>query len=660
MTVTPFMITQQWRGSLLWMVILFWGLTLTAQKDRLIITPPLSNAVLQQAAIGKETSPHKIPPMFDRRNQLDTLELPFFDDFTTTTMYPDMRRWMDSLVFINSNFPISPPSFGVATFDNLDKWGNAYNGFQFSMDVFRGSDTLTSRPINLKSYRQGNNDVNYTEADSVYLSFFYQPQGRGDRPENRDSFVLQFKNQSGQWVNVWSVNGMRFHPFRQVMVPVIHASFFWEAFQFRFINYTFAMGNLNHVHLDYVQLNRDRSAVDTVIRDVAINAKPPSLLHDLYAMPYRHFLVNPSGLSRANHGAGVRNMDSETINTRFQMEAFKDTQRLVIFPFSANNRNVFSRTDTLETFSTFDMDRWPSTENPVIRCEYRIDPQAGNTTPSLYNSLGNNDVYIREQRFGNYYAYDDGSAEGGIGLSYEGLPPGRGLFALRYQLTRPDTLRGVSFFFNQSLENVSSRPFSVAIWNQIQPGQREVKPLYEMPVLYPIYTDSINGFHTFILDTTIILPAGIFYVGWSQVGTFNLNVGYDQNYEFEDGQRGNPHIFYNLLGLWDTPPSVIKGAPMIRPVLGADLNTHNHIPAFPYRQPLKVVVYPNPFQEELTIHAGHSDKLELQLFSVTGTCVANGRMTSGEKWNPGPLPPGCYFLKVKSPLGTTTTKIMKQ
>src|SRR5437868_1214518 len=57
----------------------------------------------------------------------DTLLLPFLDDFSKPAIFPRDDLWMDSAAFINDDFPKNPPTIGVATFDGLNKFGNAYN-----------------------------------------------------------------------------------------------------------------------------------------------------------------------------------------------------------------------------------------------------------------------------------------------------------------------------------------------------------------------------------------------------------------------------------------------------------------------------------------------------------------------------------------------------
>jgi len=113
-------------------------------------------------------------------------------------------------VYFNSNFPISPPSFCVATFDGLDSTGYPYD---FSSQTAHGiADSLTSHPIDLSVI-----------IDSVYLSFQYQAQGNGNAPEQNDSLRLDFFSKAdSSWVRVWSVPCTGTHSFKKVMVPCWH------------------------------------------------------------------------------------------------------------------------------------------------------------------------------------------------------------------------------------------------------------------------------------------------------------------------------------------------------------------------------------------------------------------------------------------------------
>jgi len=91
-----------------------------------------------------------------------SLNLPFFEDFTDSEVFPDPLKWADSDAFINASFPSDPVSYNVATLDAIDMYGNVYA----INDQPVSSDKLTSCPFNLGMYEGGEN--------TIILSFFYQ------------------------------------------------------------------------------------------------------------------------------------------------------------------------------------------------------------------------------------------------------------------------------------------------------------------------------------------------------------------------------------------------------------------------------------------------------------------------------------------------------
>ena len=124
------------------------------------------------------------------------LNLPFFEDFKQKGFYPDTAKWMDNYVFVNQDFPLFPPSWGAATFDAINQYGDLYgnaNPLQFF------ADQLTSKPIRLDSIFDPAPQA-LSPADSLYLSFYYQPQGVGNDPQPQDSLMLQFGWYTGDFV----------------------------------------------------------------------------------------------------------------------------------------------------------------------------------------------------------------------------------------------------------------------------------------------------------------------------------------------------------------------------------------------------------------------------------------------------------------------------
>ena len=103
-----------------------------------------------------QTKQKQIPKM---RTSL-TVSLPFLDDFSYNSYFPNNLLWEDSAVFINRSYPINPVTIGVATFDGLDANGMAYDISASTQG--KRADSLTSKAIDLSA------------VDSAYLLFYYK------------------------------------------------------------------------------------------------------------------------------------------------------------------------------------------------------------------------------------------------------------------------------------------------------------------------------------------------------------------------------------------------------------------------------------------------------------------------------------------------------
>ncbi len=124
----------------------------------------------------------------DKKILNNPITLPFFDDFTSKDIFPDTSHWIDNYAFINNSYPVCPVSIGVATLDAIDNTGAIYADASIYPFI---ADHLTSRHIRLDSIFTPRIKA-ISARDSVYLSFFYQPQGNGNAPETKDSLILEF------------------------------------------------------------------------------------------------------------------------------------------------------------------------------------------------------------------------------------------------------------------------------------------------------------------------------------------------------------------------------------------------------------------------------------------------------------------------------------
>lgn len=599
---------------------------------------------LKYNAIIKQNLKQKV----SKRSLDDTMSLPFFDDFTTTQVFPDTRMWIDNQVYINRHFAISPPSYGVATFDNLDNKGNPYQAL--NGNTHNHCDSLTSNPINLKDYKIGINTQLYTLNDSIFLSFFYQTQGLGDVLDQTDSLVLKFKDNTGFWQTVWKVSGSKMQPFKQVLVGVLNNNYLFNGFQFRFINYSKSTGNMNQWHLDYIRMAANRNGKDTAINDVAINNIPNSPLLFYHSMPYDHFKANPVYNTATAHSFTTRNNNTVPVNVSFSCKVRNVyNQLLKDYPFSGSVRNVNSLSDTTEFFTQIQMDTL-SGKYPKINLEYAIQPGANDFTPSQYNSLGNNNVINKTIEFNNYFAYDDGTAEGGYGLDYGSLPSGPGYASIKYYAFKPDTLRGISVFFNQSVADVRFKTFYLTVWTKLsEPPANNTKNdvvAKKMEIPTTVFADSINGFVNFIFDTAVLLPVGDFYIGWQQNTNYILNVGYDNNYKIAQSGGKNTNLFYNLNGYWESVSPLITGAVMMRPLLGAEIKNSTSIERIQLSNNKKVTVYPNPSGNSNVLNVSSDESIKgIQLFNSMGQNI-KVEVSSENQLNIENLSKGVYWLNI--------------
>jgi hypothetical protein len=539
------------------------------------------------------------------RAPLDTLYLPFVEDFSKSEVYPDLSRWMDQKVYINNTFGKDAPSINVATFDGLDSLGLPYSN---SQSAYGFADTLTSRPIFLK----------FPASDSIYLSFYYQPQGNGRPPAARDSLILEFKSPlMYRWTQIRRFSGSAVVPFKQILIPITDTMFLQDGFQFRFRNKGSLFGADDHWNIDYIKLDRIRTYNDTQTDDVSFNTNPTSFLKGYTAVPYNQY---DSSLIAANHFVSIRNNFSRpNTNVLFTFTAYETTTNTKIdsatrgIPFGPES----SQTEASRKFS---FNSFPGRFN--IRTSYVV------TTPD--DVFKSNDTIVRNQPFGDFYAYDDGSAENGYGVV--GSNDGRA--AYRFNMLNEDTLRAVDIFFTQNSVNVSQKLFTLTIWKNLGPEQI----VYQKISLNPEYNHGINGFTRIYLDSPIILN-GTFYVGWIQNSDYSLNVGYDHNTE------NNDKLYYNVDSRgW--LQSVIKGSLMIRPVFLDAKDMPVGINPTPMKPSFSM--YPNPAQDQLNVRFGESQpkNFEIRVKNLLGQTMLNP-VQNQVQLNTSGLQPGLYLLEIK-------------
>lgn len=587
------------------------------------------------------------------KTESDTLRLPFFDDFSTYTVYPDPSKWTDQWVYVNQHFGYRPPSLGVATFDHLDETGSPYNN-ELNASSYDVADILTSCPIDLT--RPNGNP--FTPADSIYLSYYVQANGYGYELDQDDSLMLQFKNRFGDWITVWRKGGQRERSeFEQVFIPVTDTVFIHNAFQFRFFNFTRKSGNANHWNLDYVKLDTARTMLDSVHEDYAIQSLPTSLLDRYFSMPYRHFLADPGRESADSIFFRASNLNDVTRNIEARLIASGNGFPIVATDFVNNANNVPAFGDALRRFKNFSQTGF-SGDTVLIRHRYEI------RQPTIQNPFRENDAVDAVQFFGPYFAYDDGSAESGFGFDHDATPSNiSGQVALEFNLNQEDTLKAIAVFFNQSIRDVSGSAITLRVWSNITPvgtGVAQDEVIWEKDILIqPADTGLFNQYVYYSLDTTLILPAGKFYIGWSQNSMFHANIGFDNNHgRHTSPDQASPYLYYEVLGNW-SQANVPGGALMMRPFFGP-LPSAPVVVNVPEISSTKApVIFPNPASESIQVASLVRTK-RIALYNLHGQVVKIVNKPTGEI-SISDLPKGVYIVMFETTNGQThTARLLKQ
>ncbi|HSW67104.1 MAG TPA: hypothetical protein VLH16_00845, partial [Bacteroidales bacterium] len=570
------------------LIIIIFFLQLTKLVAQEIIVPLHDNPMLKNTVSERSATLKSLPQL---------LMIPFNDDFSDAAHFPDQILWSDSDVFVNQNFPKFPPTLGVATFDVLDQFGEIYHAATANIFI---ADYLTSRPLRLDSTLVGAQMHRLTPADSIILSFYYQPGGHGFAPDPSDSLVVEFYldhyvDSLKRWVRVWSASGQQLEPFREqhgnyfgyAEIRITDTAFMKPGFRFRFFNYASIripaapsrQSNRDFWHIDDVYINRNRTSGDRSRLDVAFVNQPGSLLKNFYAMPYRQYKQNSVNEMGFNLQVLISNRSNINQPSSYRYEVRNAAGALI----SKHETPVLS----FLPYHTSGYVNQPEVAQPPVNLIFPSynQPSASFFVEHIITHHGTltpdrNDTVRFVQTFSNEFAYDDGSAEAGYGLNFQG-----GMLAYRFRLNTPDTLTAIRMFFNRTINNASQQFFRLKVWNEF--GGRPGQLIYSQENLRPQYHEGLNVFHEYQIEQPVFIennsfPGLVFYIGWEQFTDDLLNIGFDHN----TNSSGN--ILYLLSGQWYN--TMFEGSLMMRPVFGTLLLGTDQPP-----EPQKLmVIYPNP------------------------------------------------------------------
>jgi hypothetical protein len=383
------------------------------------------------------------------------------------------------------------------------------------------------------------------------------------------------------------------------------------------------VGNCDHWNIDYVLIDKNRNAGDTVFADVALTLPVRSVLKNHESMPwkqYREIELQEMGSSILLH---YRNNDTITRNVTRNFEIWDVYDNSLSYLFSAGAANIdpLSNVDynasIVYSFNSSNNDSALFRITSVLKTD-EFDPKA-------------NDTLIYYQTFKNYFAFDDGTAEAGYGIN--GLGSRNAMFAFRFTSFIEDTLRAVNICFNDSYTDANKRAFDLMVWddNNGVPGN----VIYTIEEVMVEQGQNINGFYTYKLPDKVPVN-NIFYVGWRQRSESFLNAGLDVN-----TPNGGKQLYW-LNGQWQQ--SQVTGTVMIHPVVGDALKITS-VEDVVYKDKKQIRIWPNPASEFITIDAEDilfSGDAYITIMDLNGRELKKTVLT--ERIDISTLPSGVYII----------------
>lgn len=559
-----------------------------------------------------------------------TVQLPFFDDFSTTKgPAPDPKLWINGGININNSFPINQPSKNVATFDGRSAVGLPYD--YTNQLAYGHTDTLTSRPINLSVY---------TPADSLYLSFFWEAKGIGELPDDDDTLMVSFLNKRNIWIPVWKQHGgIRSDSFEQELIAINDTSYLHANFQFRLETKGRQSGAFDTWQVDYVYLNKNRNSQDFYTKDIAGTKFTSSYLKRYSAMPMQQYMVNPVAEVNDTLRAQMFNLQADAnfpeyawkiediVSGRVYYDALGTSfgtlppritgiRQLIHQPITdfASNKAILKFQFTVKTFDA-------------------IQPNLPGYNLALNDSISTTTI------LDDFYAYDDGTAE--IGADFD---QSLGKVAVQYVLSKPDSIGAVRFNFspyfnNPYIKDTSASGGQYFLLQILESDKGKPGKTLHQVSIRAVYGKNVNHFTEYDLKRNIAIK-DTFYVAWTKITQEVIAVGVDKNTpQFAD------KIFYNNGTAW-TRNTSLKGSLMVRPVIatkppGGGTDGPGGITSTeePFGEPL--VVYPNPTTGILKWNV--TGIKHIRILDVGGKEVLS-RKVDGQELNIGNLPANTYLV----------------
>ncbi|MBI3134156.1 MAG: T9SS type A sorting domain-containing protein [Bacteroidetes bacterium] len=563
----------------------------------------------------------------------------FFVDYTNPNTI-----WVDIYAYHNYRYAVNPWSLGVATLDGVDENGWPYDWGNTS--AHESADVLTSRPINLAG------KIN------VYLTFLYQAEGYGNAPEVEDSLILEWwLPDSNAWFpSGWYTLGAVTNDVWDTVHYAVPTAALDNGFRFRFRNWASTSGNLDHWHIDYVNLKDNDLPTVSNFSDLAISEPIHSILDTYTAVPWDHF-INAIASEKMLDELKVRVYNSNITATNYANGGLEIRYGGILqggSPYVLANPGITGEWTgnwevgmnkypyALASNYTFDQG---VTAGPQAAFDIKLNIDAAVSGSNIYDV---NDTTYLVQKFDNYYSYDDGSAEAAYGITGS-----HALLAYKFTAYEEDSLTGVLMHWVPSVDDHSDKAFLLTIWddNAGQPGNIIYQDDY-FNTHHPEYSGAINGFryYTFMNGQYVDVPQ-TFYVGWEQIESVSMNIGLDWNTDNSD------KIFRNTSGTWAT--SSYDASILMRPVFSTALNYTLGTDEEKQPEEVAVTVYPNPADDQVTIRINATDFTAV-LIDISGRRVLS--VTNETQLDLSDLNAGIYIIDIRDANGVSlySGKLIKE
>ncbi len=582
----------------------------------------------------------------------DTLSLPLFDDFSYDSLFVglsgiwDINPLSDRRPTVSIGKGMHPPSKGVAIFDGATRLGKLFKNVLET----GWADSLVSNPVNLASKTTG---------DSIYLSFFIEPGGLGDRPEPTDSFCVYFDTSGDYgWKLVCVIYGDSFikndsipgialssDRFQPVLLPLDTSTYFHDAFRFKFAAFGSLNGEMDVWNLDYVYFDEGRTQGDSLTEDLSITYQHTTIFGNYSAVPQNSY--NSSGLMSGTwietHNSGGTN---RTRNSNSFLVSPDPVGGNVFSGITGHPNAITVDADSFSLDSVLPFDAQTFTQAGVFAVESWLDTDAADLHPE-------NDTIKVEFRVDSVYAYDDGIGDGAYGLT-----SAKG-FCQRFTLpdTVYDTLEAVWIHFSPTLyyngttqqsTTMEGKSFKCGVWNDSANFPDTLIKIY-LAAMTIGFGNQSNDFVRYALSPAIRVPSN-FYIGIVQNNSEPVGIGVDHNFDASD------QIYYqDQFFDWQNTTQLQGSSLMIRPEF-------KHSSTFVSRESgkkapsNKLVIYPNPSTDgsfDVAFgESGENEGMTLQVLDMQGIIVyvASCSECSGKLHIdlPSGVESGLYIIEVKT------------